>query len=120
MAGPSLAGLTTGMVAGAAASASTASPALAADVPSQQSTSAAAMTSRKVSAQLADDWFAALARGPVDADESAVLGSIAEPSLGQTPTAQANEAESARIDLERLLWEIADSSWIDGEGQGPF
>jgi hypothetical protein len=67
------------------------------------------------SEHVADKLFTALARGPVDADESAVLGSIAESALYQGLTAQASEAEPAQADIDRLLWESGGSSWLDGE-----
>jgi hypothetical protein len=74
----------------------------------------------RVSQHAADSLFTALARGPVDADESAVLGSIAEPALCQGLTAQASEAASAQADLDRLLWDGGDSSWLDGKSEGLF
>jgi sugar lactone lactonase YvrE len=118
--GPSLADLTTSVVASPVAPASDASPASVAGVSSQQSTSATTATSSKVSPQLADELFAAVARGPVDADESAVLGSIAEPALCQGLTAQASEAASTQADLDRLLWDTGNSSWLAGGSQGLF
>jgi sugar lactone lactonase YvrE len=69
----------------------------------------------RVSQRVADKLFAALARGPVDADESAVLGNIAESALNQGLTAQASEAESTQADIDRLLWESGGSSWLDSE-----
>jgi hypothetical protein len=93
---------------------------LALGVSPRGSTPAATVTSGKPSPPLADELFAALARGPVDADESAVLGSIAGSVLGQASTAEASEAGSAQADLERFLWESGDSSWSDGDGQGLF
>jgi hypothetical protein len=68
----------------------------------------------RVSLHAADSLFTALARGPVDADESAVLGSIAESALCQGLTTQANHTASVQADLDRLLWERGDSSWLDG------
>jgi hypothetical protein len=112
---PSLADLTTSMVAGAAASAGVASPVLTVDASSPRSTSAASMTFSKASPQVADNLFAALARGPVDANESAVLGRIAEAALDQGLTEQGSQPGSGRADLERLLWQSGDSSWLDGE-----
>jgi len=63
-----------------------------------------------VSPQVADALFAALARGPMDADESAVLGSTIEPALYQQLTTQAHDTASARANLARLLclWATGD------------
>ena len=68
-----------------------------------------------VSPRLADALFMALACGPVDADESAVLGRIAEPVLYQGLTTQASEARSQQVDLDRLFWDRGESNWLDGE-----
>jgi hypothetical protein len=69
----------------------------------------------RVSQHAADSLFTALARGPVDADESAVLGSIVESALYQEFTSKASDIASTQADLDRLLWEHGDSSWLDGE-----
>jgi hypothetical protein len=118
VAGPLLADLTTSVVAGAATSANAASPVSTTTISRQGSTSAATTISSRVSQQLADVLFTALARGPVDADESAVLGSIAESALGQGVTVQASEAASVQADLDRLLWERGNSSWLEGQSEG--
>jgi hypothetical protein len=135
VAGASPADLTTRVVASAADSAIAASPASAAGVSRRGNAPAGGgpkgtvpflwRPATKIGTvsmlqQLADELFAALARGPVDADESAVLGSIAGSVLGQASTAEASEAGSAQADLERFLWESGDSSWSDGDGQRLF
>jgi hypothetical protein len=67
-----------------------------------------------VSRQAADGLFTALARGVVDPDELTVLGDIADPGAQRASIAEASEGGSGQADLDRLLWESGDSSWLDG------
>jgi hypothetical protein len=115
VASPSLANLTTSLIAGAATSTGAASVVSIAGLSSPEGVPVAAAPSGKVSPPLADALFAALAREPVDADASAVLGSLAEPALCQELTTQASNPGSVQADLDRLLWDRGDSSWLDGK-----
>jgi hypothetical protein len=45
----------------------------------------------------------------------AILGSGAEQAVRQALTGETNAVGSAQADLDRLLWESGDSSWLDGE-----
>jgi hypothetical protein len=67
-----------------------------------------------VSEHVADGLFAALGDA-VDAAELAVLGSGTEQAVGQALAAQMSAAGSAQANLDSLLWESEDSSWLDGE-----
>jgi hypothetical protein len=67
-----------------------------------------------VSRQAADGLFTALACGVVDPDELTVLGDIADPGAQRASIAEASEGGSGQADLDRLLWESGDSSWLDG------
>ena len=69
----------------------------------------------RVPQHLADGLFSALGRGAVDAAELAILGSGAEQSVGQALAAEMSAAGSAQANLDRLLWESGDSSWLDGQ-----
>jgi len=66
-----------------------------------------------VSRHVADGLFAALGDA-VDAAELTILGSITESALCQGLTTQADHTASVQADLDRLLWERGDSSWLDG------
>jgi hypothetical protein len=68
----------------------------------------------RVSQHVADGLFAALG-GAVDAAELAVLGSGVEQAAGQALATQMSVAGSAQANLDSLLWESGDSSWLDGE-----
>jgi hypothetical protein len=107
------AGTTASLVAGPMAALGTGTAAKSGAILSQQAGTPTVAV--RVSQRVADKLFAALARGPVDADESAVLGNIAESALNQGLTAQASEAESTQADIDRLLWESGGSSWLDSE-----
>jgi hypothetical protein len=112
------AGTTASLVAGPMATLSAEAAAKSGVVLSQQADAPAAAV--RVSQHAADSLFTALTRVPVDADESAVLGSIAESTFYQGLTAQASEAGPTQADIDRLLWESGDSSWLDSENGGLF
>ena len=76
--------------------------------------SGASADAARVSQRAADGLFAALG-GAVDAAELAVLGSGTEQAVGQALAAQMSAAGSAQANLDSLLWESEDSSWLDGE-----
>jgi hypothetical protein len=76
--------------------------------------SGASAVSAHVSEHVADDLFAALG-GAVDVAELAVLGSGAEQAVRQALAAQMSAAGSAQANVDRLLWENGDSSWLDGK-----
>jgi hypothetical protein len=66
----------------------------------------------------ADGLFTALGGG-VEMAELAVLGNGAEQAGLQALTAETSAAGSAQAELDRLLWESEDSSWLDGEREWP-
>ncbi len=69
----------------------------------------------QVPQQLADGLFTALARGAVDPAELAILDSGEEQAVSQALAAQMSAGGSAQANLDNLLWESEDSSWLDGE-----
>jgi hypothetical protein len=75
--------------------------------------SGASAAPAQVLQHVADGLFAALG-GAVDVAELAILGS-GEQSEPQALAAQMIVGASAQADLNRLLWESGDSSWLDGE-----
>jgi len=75
--------------------------------------SGASAVSARVSQHVADGLFAAL-DGVADAAESAVLGG-GEQAEPPALAAQMSAGGSAQADLDSLLWESGDSSWLDGE-----
>jgi hypothetical protein len=68
----------------------------------------------RVSQHVADDLFTALGRGAAGPAELALLSSGAEEAMGQALAAQMGAAGSAQANLENLLWENEDSTWLDG------
>jgi hypothetical protein len=104
---PVLADATDSMVASPVAPVKTPSPVLSLEDSPQRNGLA---TPARVPSQLADSVFTALARGAVDPDELAVLGSIAGPAVYQESPAQTNQQELTQTDLDHLLWESGDSS----------
>ena len=107
---PALAGATASAIAGAAVPAEAASPAAAASVPSQPEVTA---DGTGVPQQVADRLFAGLADGTANADDLAVPASIADPTGCQGPIAPIRDSGSAQANLDSLLWESGDSSWLD-------
>jgi hypothetical protein len=68
--------------------------------------------------QLADDLFAALARGAVDPADLASLGASADQAVSQALAAQTTAAGSAQANLDRLVWGAdGESDWLDASGQ---
>ena len=102
------AGATNSVVAGPVASPSAGVVVKSAAAVSQQ------VSASRVSQHAADDLFTALARGAVEPDESAILGS-GEQAVREVLASQMGAAGSAQTNLDSLLWESGDSSWQDGK-----
>jgi hypothetical protein len=68
----------------------------------------------RVPQHVADDLFAALGRGAVGAAELALLSSGTEQAMGEALAAQMSAGGSTRANLDDLLWESEDSTWLDG------
>jgi hypothetical protein len=113
---PVLPQLTASVVAGPAAAVSTGAAVKATGAVSLYC-GAPTMVPARVPQYAADGLFTALG-GTADTVELAVLGSGVEQAGLQALTAETSAAGSAQAELDRLLWESGDSSWLDGESQG--
>ena len=116
---PTLAATTATAVAAPMASADTGSSAgdavVSTVVVSAASTSAVAAP---VTLQVADDLYAALGRGGLDAAALAIGGDTSgQESAADALATRLGAAASAQADLDRLIWESDDSSWQDRKGQ---
>jgi hypothetical protein len=68
----------------------------------------------RVSQHVADDLFAAVGRGVVALDELAILAN-GEQATSPVLAAQMSAGGSAQANLDSLLWESGDSSWLDSK-----
>ena len=105
---PTPAGATASVVAGPVASPSAGVVVKSAAVVSQQA------SAWRVSQHAADDLFTALARGAVDPDGLAILGS-GEQAAREALAAQVSTAGSAQANPDSFLWGSEDSSWLEGK-----
>jgi hypothetical protein len=72
----------------------------------------------RVSQHAANDLFAALAQGAVDADTLVPQAPVEEPALDQAMSVQVGPSAPPGADLGRLLWEDGDWRWLDGQSEG--
>jgi hypothetical protein len=72
----------------------------------------------RVSQHAADDLFAALAQGAVDADTLVPQSPVEESALDQAMSVQVGPSTPPGADLGRLLWEDGDWRWLDGQSEG--
>jgi hypothetical protein len=70
-----------------------------------------------VSQRVADGLFAILGGGAAAPAELALFGNGADADVRQALAAQMSAGGPTQSDLDRLLWESGDSSWLDGKSQ---